>query len=582
MSKKRKKSRKRKKRTKQASKHNKRVSSRSKPETFKVVYFFIPLRIPLHIPDGQIIRFTSPTHPFEEEDECIGREWDEELNDVVDIINSIRIHQLQYKKFDTYIEAAIQAAENAFPSDSISNNNETGMNPSFDGSEITITVIEAVARLTGTLDGLEDINEGITEHSEAIEQAMTRAFDQALDKIRALQRSYAIVTKHLVPLISLAEMPMGIPYAIRTVEFNETKPVWPKISGLFLTNFTNSYIEQLSFNYVDINTELIDDIVHIGDMVNTGPFSEFMDNWREARLAVRNRSNSIACILASTACELCLRKVLLLILWEEGVEPKQAARLLCGSAPYSRSISNLISREFHHRLGGSWNLQDDGLIAQIYQNVFQLRNRVVHGGYVPDNSEAKKSVDSCRELYDLIVQRFESKIDQYPLIASMIIPNSRIKNSDLFARLEHLLSKQTIPESPFNNCMSYQFEVERYMQNRDLRNGAALSGELEGANVALLAFPTGKIQWWLADPINRVACLAKRPKLTRQQMSTVIEIRRRAKRENVLDSGAFSVLMRGTRTVPLEYTPVWYPTYKVWPLCRADRFPACPIPIHIP
>ena len=551
-----------------------------------MIYFFIPLKIPLRIPDEHIIRFTSPAHPFEEDEKCIGTEWDDELGYTVNITSSIKIHQVQFHKSDTYLEAALNAVNNAFSTDSMMKTEEATKDSSHEDPEITITVLEAATRLTGITDELEDTtteksaNQVPLQHSEAIQQSITEAFDRIIDDIRNFQRSYVQVTDHLVRLVSPAELPMALPYAIRTVKLNETEPVWPTVVDFFRINLADSYIEQMSFSSADINPDLIDDIIDTGEIINAGPFSDFMDNWRETRLAVRNHSYSIACILASTSCELFLRKVLLLLLWEEGRCPKQAARLLCGNAPYSRSIGDLISREFHDRLGGSWNLRGEGTIPQMYQSVFILRNRVVHGGYVPITSEVEQAVNAFEELYAFIIQRFESKIDQYTVTASMMIPNSKIKNSDLSARLEDLMLEQITPDSPLDNFMSYQFEVERYMENRDLRNGAAFSGELEDAHIALLAFPNGKAQWWLADPESRVACLAKRPHLNRKQIAGIQEVRRDIKRERVLSTGAISMRMYGVHTVPLEDTPVWYPTYQIWPLYRADRFPACPIPVH--
>ena len=187
MSKKRKKPGHRKKRTQ-------RVADRSKPEAFKVVYFFIPLRIPLRIPDGQIIRFTSPADPFEENEESIGTVWDEEHGDEIDLISSIVIHQVQDRKIDTYIKAACKAANSAFLSDHIPNADKSGQGSSPGVPEITITVIEAAVRLIGIPDGLEDPANRTADNAKAIEQSMTRAFDHVIDNIRALQRSYILVT----------------------------------------------------------------------------------------------------------------------------------------------------------------------------------------------------------------------------------------------------------------------------------------------------------------------------------------------------------------------------------------------------
>ena len=374
---------------------------------------------------------------------------------------------------------------------------------------------------------------------------------------------------------------MAVPYAIRTVTPNETEPAWPKVYDLFATNFDDGYIQQMGFRYTDIDVDHIDDILRIGETVNAGPFSDCIDNWREASLAVRNRSNSVACILASTTCELFLRNVLTFLLWEEGRDPREASRILCGDARYSQSITKLISREFPPRLGGSWQLKGDGLIAHVHQNVFQLRNRVVHGGYTPNNQESEKAVDAYKELNDWIIQRLNTRKDRYKLAALMLSVNPQYElDKQRIQQLDDLMLDQTIPITIRDNFICYKREVERYMQNRDLRNGGAFSGELENTDVAILAFPNGKVQWWLRDRENGVACLAKRPQLNPFQINTVKDVRRYVKKEGVLHTGAMPMLIRGVHAVPLEDPPVWYPDYQVWPLCRADRFPACPIPVQ--
>ena len=146
-------------------------------------------------------------------------------------------------------------------------------------------------------------------------------------------------------------------------------------------------------------------------------------------------------------------------------------------------------------------------------------------------------------------------------------------------RLDRLLSETILPEDINENYMSYRFEVDRYMHNTQLREGGELMGYLENADVALLVFPTGKMQWWLIDPESRVGCLARAPRLNRKMARAVSELRHQTITGRP-HGGPNAMRLLGVSTVPVMDPPIWYLMHAVWPLVRVDRFPSCPIPIH--
>ena len=383
---------------------------------------------------------------------------------------------------------------------------------------------------------------------------------------------------HLMPLVSLAEMPFAIPCAFRTVAMEETEPVWPSDLSFFFTNLQDNYLEQISFDETLIDEASLDTILNSGDNINSGPFAAFFDNWREAQLAARNRSSSIACILAATSSELLIRETLSMLMWEEGMTPLAAAHQICKSSPTSRSVTALISSEFSGRLGGSWDRNGDSIVARHSRLVFQLRNSIVHGGYRPSNDEGQTAIETCREFFGFIENRLIARMAHYPLVTRMFVGYNELVRRGLSDRIDKLVCETIRPLNVDENLMSYRSEVARYCDNRALREGAQLSGNLTDAHVALLVFPTGKIQWWLVDYDARLACLAQAPKLNRRQERMVRDVRRRTTTNHPYN-GAVAMRFLRTETVPTANPPTWYLMYKVWPLFRVDRFPSCPMPI---
>lgn len=536
-------------------KPRRRRGRQSQATTLKIVYFFLPLPVPLRIPDGHTIRITVPYNPLDEDDNVMETHYDDELGHH-GLATSIRIHQIKSEQSHIGLEAAFEAATRAFPAGGPFASPET----SHPEQAITTTVVEAATRLRTTS-----------------EDPMTEAFDRVVMELQSWQRSYVVATDHLISLVSRAQMPFLVPYAIRTVTSDESEPSCPTDGGLFLTNLQDSYLEQQSYTEDSIDETALDTMAILGD-IGSSPFVSFADNWREAQLAARNRTGSVACILAAVSAELLLRELLTLLMWEEGISPLAAAVQLCGQSSGSRSISSLLATEFHERLGGSWNRNGHGVVARHMRLVNQVRNRVVHSGYEPSTDDVQIAMETCRELVEFIHRRLIKSIARYPLTTMMTVGHNELHGRDLTENLDSILSKTVLPQDVNENYMSFRFEVDRYTYDRHLRDGGELSASLEEAHVALLVFSTGKMQWWLIDPDARIGCLARAPRLNRKMKGTVDEVRRRTIADRPFQ-GACSVRIEAS-TVPLMDPPVWYLMHEVWPLVRVDRFPSCPIPIY--
>lgn len=85
-------------------------------DSFKVIYFLLPLEAPLSIPDKSIIRGQEKPPPKRGfEDDYLGIEWDDEEG-LVGCRLSCCFHQINSPEIDTAQFAAFEAARIAFPS----------------------------------------------------------------------------------------------------------------------------------------------------------------------------------------------------------------------------------------------------------------------------------------------------------------------------------------------------------------------------------------------------------------------------------------------------------------------------------
>ena len=149
-----------------------------------------------------------------------------------------------------------------------------------------------------------------------------------------------------------------------------------------------------------------------------------------------------------------------MLMWEEGMTPLAAATQFCGESSGSRSISSLLTTEFHGRLGGSWKRNGHGVVARHMRLVSQVRNRILHTGYQPSTDDVQVAIETCRELVEFIHQRLIKCIARYPLTTMMTVGYSELDSRDLTEYLDSLLSETILPQDIDENYMSYRLEKD--------------------------------------------------------------------------------------------------------------------------
>ncbi len=85
------------------------------------------------------------------------------------------------------------------------------------------------------------------------------------------------------------------------------------------------------------------------------------------------------------------------------------------------SFKSLIKTQFHEKLGGRWNLEDQSCeVGRYYQFFYDLRCKVVHTGYMPSRAEYEESIKHLDDFILFVSKRIQVCASKYQRLAQMI------------------------------------------------------------------------------------------------------------------------------------------------------------------
>lgn len=137
-------------------------------------------------------------------------------------------------------------------------------------------------------------------------------------------------------------------------------------------------------------------------------------------------------VLAAAAGEVLLDTALLHLLWEEEIEPADAAlRFPREKSALLRSIEHLSPR-----LGGNWHRNGRGAVASYAKDVIEMRNRVMHAGHNPSPADAASAWSSLMDLEQSLGDRLCSDrcFRSHPRTAYAWLGEDGLRRRDRWAR----------------------------------------------------------------------------------------------------------------------------------------------------
>lgn len=219
----------------------------------------------------------------------------------------------------------------------------------------------------------------------------TRVFDLMMAKLNQMISAYLVVTKDY----TVYHVGHGM-FEFGSVVAEIDAVTWKTLAyGLFLLHANTSYAKPV------LNHETLDQVAWFVEVIEQG-LNPFILPEEMALMADRELQGGCyreAVIYAQSSVEVFLSTLLTKILEIEGKSSDAIEHLL-----QEVSFSKRLRCEYHPRLGGSWDVNNaTSPLGAWYVNTYQLRNRVVHGGYAPTQNAAKEAVDAASALRSHVI-----------------------------------------------------------------------------------------------------------------------------------------------------------------------------------
>lgn len=512
-------------------------------------WFWIPLQVPLKLPDGFMLPIGSPHnfhYPDQDLTELIG--FTGSLEKPFGVSISICVHQIEGNTNNPQLEAAMAASQRR-PSMNKPDNVSLDM-------PIITTVLECAASLGDT--------------SLDMEEAPTLAFERILGEVNNFLRDYAILTQERIVLVQKEVLPFAIP-AWWSDDRSHSFDLPPDEQHLFLVNPFDTPIMGMSAALAeDVSEEqvagVLDQISVLPDPLTRDIYTMFLD----ARLALQRGEYAVSVVLLASSCELYLRLLLEVLLWEDGISPRDAAGELFTPSGVGHTIKHMLKSKFHGRLGGTWDIASaSNPSGSFYKSVFDRRNKFLHTGTPITQLDAETASETTVAFFEFINTQLAAMLPKYSLAADLLIGEPVITNMGIREKIDAALraKESELPLSPLmydcsSHFGSYRQEVRLY-KDPGTRAGVPLVGEInEQTHVASLVYPNGATEYWLIDPDRSVACRAEEPNMSVEQAKVVKNLAKQARCQSSDELIACRLL--GVSATPLESPPTWVPAHAVW------------------
>ncbi len=452
------------------------------PIEIPCVWFFLPVPHPLGLPTGwRGQRVRSPLETAALDRPTSG------------VISSLKVHQVDPSRqpviadlLDLSEFAAVTMAD-FIPGSHLPDDEA--------GSRLRHELEQQAAPLRTTRTVFEVAVE-VTDHSEA---AVSNALDEAIDHVRHVQRAVSVATEWPVRLIARSTLPPFVPTfggRLRLTPPGE-QPGNPIVSERIVHPIDRSAPPSaLGLAPEPFGEELLDGVREAADQfARLGPFQTYADIRREALVQRHFDGNHrLAVVSLATAGEVLLDSALLHMLWEEHVEPAEAARY------FDRGVghSSRVARNFPQRLGGGWDAESGSPAGRYLQDLVRLRHRVVHAGHEPTDSELNAAWQALFDLEHFLGDRLASErnLKRYTRTALAWMGDRRLEQR---GRLTNHVRRLTEDASEPNWIDSFA----RYRLNVDKALDPTQSAEVSPPEQLVLYVerrPDGSLRWVIHDP----------------------------------------------------------------------------------
>jgi hypothetical protein len=411
------------------------VSEEDASTSLRLVVFLLPLPEPLPLPHMETYSFVGEEHPALENAALVPVENIDAVPEALVGRLGVSIRAWQHKidalaPMKEEIERVAHVVEAMLGSDEYRQLRERG------AEEANVQDDSLIAHHSPDLERPEELEQSDEEYSTILEAVtplidrglqdpISDAFDLCVDAAAKLVRAFRIASKLPVAPLTRERLPSVIHFLTRNARGEQRE--WNQ--GVMMTRLVEAEMilepaneEQLAhFNR------------HLLAVEAQHPLVPYTERRIDATFALERMGDTAnAVILAELSGVIFLDVVLTQLLWDEGATAAATAEVL--DRPFKARFKN----EYSPRLGGDWNLSNgDGSVGRWYRDVYLLRNRVLHGGHIPDRQAARDAHAAADGLVTFLLDRIADRRYNYPRTALLTF-DTRDRRGVLSARMKRL------------------------------------------------------------------------------------------------------------------------------------------------
>jgi hypothetical protein len=256
-----------------------------------------------------------------------------------------------------------------------------------------------------------------------VNRSVDDAFDRCIENLRELVRAYVIMSKdaRVLPPTRHSLYPI-IPWTTRCPDGCD----WGGM-GLYLPNIGSHAIPAPTGTLDETHRAPFG--ITLMRMKRGDPTTIFAEHARTAWRAYWMEGDYAAAVVEThISTEVLLDAILLMMAWEEGTSPSEAAGW------FDIGLSRRLRTFYPPRLGGDWNTRDpNSVIGEWARDVRDLRNQVVHRGYWPTEEEASRAVQTAEKVEDFVKGCLAAKRNKYPRTTLLVLGRPGLQRLGLYA-----------------------------------------------------------------------------------------------------------------------------------------------------
>lgn len=320
------------------------------------------------------------------------------------------------------------------------------------------------------------------------DEAISDAFDQALERIREVQRAFYAATKYPTPLVTREQLPSIVPQLQRVIR--PSNDGFPGQDGIFIVHMNTARGSSFSDPLTENEQQSFEAILQAPDR----PFFDYADLRRDTVVALEYYGNYRDAVLtAATASEVLLDTLLTCLDWEDRQTPEQTAQ----SFQSHWTITSRVKALYSGRLKGRWEPEGSGEVATWHRNTMLLRNRIVHGGLSPSLEQARDALEGVSLLESFVTERLTQPetLSHYLHTAYLMIGYPGLERRNLLSKRRMTVLEPIIEDNDWSERLTrYRTAVA---MDRDRRDGALPGPDVSSARLQLILEKNGNTSWAL-------------------------------------------------------------------------------------